>query len=99
MKRLSHWIEYLVKRCSRSNRRMKVSDCLIIFSLYLISWLVTYYTGGSKFSFVHVVYMPIIYAALSFKIPGGFLGGILAGIVMGPLMPLDVQLGLMQNFY
>lgn len=98
MKRLSHWIEYLVKRCSRSNRRKKVSDYLIIFSLYLISWLVTYYTGGSKFSFVHVVYMPIIYAALSFKIPGGFLGGILAGIVMGPLMPLDVQLGLMQNF-
>lgn len=97
-KKISRWFEYLVIRWSSPNKEKRLYDYIILSILYFLSWLATYYTGGSKFSTVHTVYIPVIYAALLFKISGGLLGGIVAGIVMGPLMPLDVQAGLIQGF-
>lgn len=98
MKSMSRWFENLVIRWSRPNKERMIYDSFILFILYLLSWFAAYYTGGSKYSYVHTVYIPVIYAALLFKIPGGFLGGIVAGIVMGPIMPLDAEIGVMQSF-
>src|SRR5690554_846330 len=98
MKSMSRWFENLVIRWSRPNKERRIYDYFILFILYLLSWFAAYYTGGSKYSYVHTVYIPVIYAALLFKIPGGFLGGILAGIVLGPIMPLDAEIGVMQSF-
>ena len=52
-----------------------------------------YAMGGTNFSYVHVFYIPIICAGMIFQIPGGFIAGLVGGLIMGPLMPADVGLG------
>jgi len=43
------------------------------------------------------MYLSIIVAAFLFDIPGGILVGIIAGVVLGPWMPLNVETGEMQS--
>ncbi len=97
MSRIPILIEDLVKRWSRPTKGMKRFDFLIITFLFILSYFIVYYTGGSKYFYVHIAYIPIIYSALVFRTVGGFIGGILAGVIMGPIMPLEVQSGIMQD--
>lgn len=99
MKRMSYWIEDLVKRWSRSGKKKRQKDIIILLALFTLSWLLVYYTGGSKYVYAHVAYLPVLYSALCFGTLGGLIGGIVAGILMGPFMPLDVELGQMQSFF
>jgi len=55
--------------------------------------VVVYATGGVRFAPVHLAYIPIIAAALLFEIPGGLVAGVVAGLLLGPLMPIDSTTG------
>jgi EAL domain-containing protein (putative c-di-GMP-specific phosphodiesterase class I) len=61
------------------------------------SWVLVHEGGGSRTAFPHVFYLPIVLAALPFGIVGGVVTGLLATILSGPLMPLDVANGEMQQ--
>ena len=61
-----------------------------------IAWFV-YATGGAKFATLHLMYMPIIFAALMSGAGGGIAAGVVAGLLLGPYMPLDTVTGEAQN--
>jgi diguanylate cyclase len=60
------------------------------------TWLV-HATGGAQFATLHVAYLPIILSALVFGGIGGLTAGAICGLLLGPLMPLDVIQGEGQN--
>lgn len=69
---------------------------VVVLSLLASAWFV-YFTGGVKYATLHILYLPIILAALVFGAPGGVLAGVGAGLLIGPFMPLDVITGESQN--
>ena len=60
------------------------------------AWLV-YATGGVRFAYLHVMYVPVVLSALAFGVPGGVLAGMAGGLLLGPLMPLNTSTGEMQE--
>jgi diguanylate cyclase len=60
------------------------------------AWLV-YATGGVRFAYLHLMYVPIGLGALAFGVPGGMTAGIVCGLLIGPLMPIDTATGEMQQ--
>ena len=70
-----------------------------LFCLFLALALVTalvFVTGGTKFVYVHIMYLPIILGAALYGRIGGIIIGVMAGLCVGPLMPLDSYGGLKQ---
>lgn len=68
----------------------------IIIAIALVTYLV-WQTGGIKFVYSHTMYIPILAAGLIFGWAGGILVGLIAGIAMGPWMPIDTITGEMQQ--
>ncbi|MGY6501791.1 MAG: EAL domain-containing protein [Acidimicrobiales bacterium] len=61
------------------------------------AWGLTYLWGGSKTVGPQIFYAPILIAATRFGHGGALVTGVVAGVACGPLMPLDVDLGLDQE--
>jgi len=59
--------------------------------------LMVYYTGGTKFSYAHLIYLPIILAAYFYKIKGGVIAAIISGLLLGPYMPINTETMVMQG--
>jgi predicted signal transduction protein with EAL and GGDEF domain len=78
--------------CAPSRAAKILATCSIALGIPAISWFV-YSTGGVKFATLHVMYLPVIFAALVFGAPGGLLTGALAGLSIGPFVPLDIVTG------
>lgn len=57
-----------------------------------------YVTGGTTNAYVHLLYLPIIYAAVRFGLRGGAATGLVAGILM-LLMPLNTATGEQQALF
>src|SRR5690554_5773625 len=55
-----------------------------------------YATGGTKLVWPHVMYFGVVLAGVSFGRRIGVLAGVVAGFLMGPIMPLDVAAGVGQ---
>ena len=68
-----------------------------ILILILAVYLLVYTTGGIKFVFSHTMYIPIILASFVFQVRGGVIIGILAGLALGPFMPIEVATGEQQT--
>jgi len=60
------------------------------------TWLV-YATGGVRFAYLHLMYVPIILGALAFGIPGGGVTAVAGGLLIGPWMPINTHTGEMQE--
>lgn len=69
---------------------------LIILLLLGVGGIV-YLTGGTGYVWVHLMYVPIILAAMLFRIPGGIAAALAAGLIVGPYMPLDVSANVNQD--
>lgn len=69
---------------------------LIVLLLTVISGAV-YLTGGTLYPLTHLMYIPIIIAAFIFNIKGAVGIALLGGIILGPLMPLNVSEGIVQD--
>lgn len=66
----------------------------VAFSL-LIS-LIVYTSGGTRFSYLHLMYLPILFAGVTLRIWGGLASAFFAGILLGPVMPENVALQIYQ---
>jgi len=60
------------------------------------TWLV-YATGGVRFAYLHLMYVPVILGALAFGIPGGIVTAVAGGLLIGPWMPINTHTGEMQE--
>ena len=60
------------------------------------AWLV-YATGGLRLAYSHLMYVPIVLGAIAFGVPGGLVTAIVAGLLLGPYMPIDTSSGEMQE--
>lgn len=74
----------------------KKISLLIIAIIFFLSTLLVFYTGGTKNSYLHIIYIAILISAFFYKIPGGLISGIIAGLLIGPLMPINTETMVMQ---
>jgi diguanylate cyclase len=79
--------------------RAKLAIALFMaLSIACIAWLV-FATGGVRFAYLHLMYVPIIVCGFAFGVPGGLLAGVVAGLLVGPAMPQDTDLMLAQEMH
>lgn len=57
------------------------------------AWAIVHAAGGTRTAMPHVFYVPILLATLPFGLWGGVAVGLVATVLCGPLMPLDVASG------
>ncbi|AOE48837.1 putative bifunctional diguanylate cyclase/phosphodiesterase [Kangiella sediminilitoris] len=84
------WIE----RHKATIQRYMIPTLLFLVGMV---YLLVYVTGGIKYVYSHSMYIPILLAGLVFGIKGGIAIGLIAGIVLGPFMPMNVVTGEMQE--
>jgi len=56
-----------------------------------------YFTGGIKYVYSHTMYIPIVLAGFILGGPYGLITAFIAGILLGPLMPIEVSTGEQQS--
>jgi|GEM_PF-5470824 len=69
-----------------------------ILALIGMTYVAVHATGGTQFAYVHLGYLPILLAAFAFGLPGSIAAALLTGFVLGPLMPLNSEMGHDQPF-
>jgi len=75
----------------------KVASAVAMAALaVVIAWLV-YATGGVRFAYLHLMYVPIVLSGLAFGVPGGLIAAAAGGLLLGPFMPQNTALGLAQE--
>jgi hypothetical protein len=77
--------------------REHLSIWLAITLALVASGIITYSTGGTHRAFPHLFYIPVIISAYYFKVPGAITTGMIAGLICGPLMPLNTDTNEMQS--
>jgi diguanylate cyclase (GGDEF)-like protein len=77
--------------------RPRGARALVVVALVALGLLgvvgLVYATGGLKYVYAHTMYLPILLAALAFGAPGGLAAALVAGLLLGPYMPLEVASG------
>lgn len=91
-----YFMNSTIKRVKRNNRT-NLAKILLISILIIAILFFVYITGGTKKVFVHLMYIPTILSSLFWGPYVGWAVGTVCGILAGPLMPLDVSLGIMQD--
>ena len=74
----------------------KVTSYIVIFIMIILIEIFVYFTGGTT-AFVHLMYIPIILTVFVFGIKEGIVTSIVAGLVLGPYMPMVVSQGIQQE--
>lgn len=86
----------LIKKWHHPKKLYMVYSILLIFTLIFSVLGIIYFTGGTKYVSIHLMYIPLILAAFHF----GYLGGLFFGTIAGYLVsfiPLDVSTMEMQS--
>ncbi|HSW27584.1 MAG TPA: EAL domain-containing protein, partial [Burkholderiaceae bacterium] len=78
-------------------RRAKLAAALAVTLMALATAWLVYATGGVRFAYLHLMYVPVVLSALAFGVSGGVLAGIAGGVLLGPWMPQDTSTGEMQG--
>ena len=63
---------------------------MAILSLLLGCGIFIYVMGGTQYAYVHVLYLPIFLAGFIYGIRGGVLTALIATLILGPQMPMNV---------
>jgi len=76
----------------------KAVAVILFIALFIASVAVlVYMTGGTAFVWLHMMYIPIILAAASYRVLGGFAAALAGGLALGPFMPLHVFQGVSRS--
>lgn len=89
-------IKSIISNLKRNGRIKFIHMGLILTLVFIISYII-FLTGGTKHSYSNLMYIPIIMAIFVYGFKGGLVVSVLSGIFMGPYMPEDVKLGIMQS--
>lgn len=84
-----------VRRLFHAHLRI-VSICVLLLLIAAAGGIV-YLTGGTEFSFTHLMYIPILLAAFLLDVGGAIAAALLGGFALGPFMPMDVPAGVAQT--
>jgi len=71
-------------------RNSKILMLLFVIITLPSIYLFVYKTGGIKYVYSHTMYIPILLAGIVIGSPFGMLTALVGGILLGPLMPIDV---------
>ena len=66
---------------------------IILAATLALFWVVVYQSGGTQRAMPHLFYIPIILAVLPFGLWGSSVTALIAAVLCGPLMPLNVLTG------
>ena len=66
---------------------------VLVAAVFAGCWVLTYTAGGTRTAMPHIFYVPIVLAARPFGVRGGIVAGVIAAVLCGPGMPLDVGTG------
>ncbi len=89
-----HW---LLRLLDKEGSSFSYNRSLVIILLLIGCAPLVYYTGGIKYVYAHTMYLPIVLAAIFFKVKGGVIVGLIGGIILGPFMPIDTLTGELQE--
>lgn len=70
---------------------------IFIFALYIFALIIIYITGGTKYSYTHIIYIPFFLCSVLFKMLGGILGSLISAVTLA-LMPVNTCTLEMQSF-
>ncbi|PSF11427.1 bifunctional diguanylate cyclase/phosphodiesterase [Marinobacter shengliensis] len=64
---------------------------ILIVTIFFVggTWVV-YFTGGTGYAYPYIILLPVLLSTVWFGLPGAILGAVVGGLLIGPLMPLDV---------
>lgn len=86
---MTHYPSRLENVLMRIDLIPKWLKLLIVFVTIPCVYVLVFLTGGIKYSYSHTMYLAIVFAGLSMGAGWGGIVGIIAGIVLGPIMPLS----------
>ncbi|HLT97526.1 MAG TPA: HAMP domain-containing sensor histidine kinase, partial [Acidimicrobiia bacterium] len=69
----------------------------VIVAALAAGWAVVWAAGGTKTAKPHLLYVPVVIASFVGGVRAGAMTGLAAGLLMGPLMPLDTSAGQAQT--
>mgnify|MGYP003108966901 CR=1 FL=1 len=75
------------------NRRIRLLATPLLFAFMISVYFIVMNTGGIKYVFSHSMYLPIIFSAVIFGALGGLAAALVAGIILGPFVPIDTLTG------
>jgi EAL domain-containing protein (putative c-di-GMP-specific phosphodiesterase class I)/GGDEF domain-containing protein len=85
-----YWIE-------ERSRGFRIATVLLVLLTLALGTFIVYNTGGSYVVYTHNMYVPVVIAGLVFGLRGGLVAALSAGLLLGPLMPLNVASGELQS--
>lgn len=72
--------------------------CMFLIALLLASGTgIVYFTGGTIYAYPYLMLVPVILGAACYHTYGGIAVAVIAGLLMGPQMPLNVDQQVMQQ--
>ncbi len=71
----------------------RLAGLALVVVLIAAVGVLVYYTGGTSTAYLNLILIPVILSAALFGWRGGLLFGLLAGLVLGPFMPIDTATG------
>ena len=89
----SFWTKFFIKT---SQRFSPVFLSVVLLMLVLVYFFV-YFTGGTQNAYLHAMYIPIVFISAVYGIKGGLVIGVIAGLLLGPIMPHDTTTIVMQD--
>jgi EAL domain-containing protein (putative c-di-GMP-specific phosphodiesterase class I)/GGDEF domain-containing protein len=75
----------------------KATAALMLGVLLMGSLWAVLISGGTRYAFAHVFYLPILLSTAVFGVSGGVIAGLAGGLLLGPWVPLDTATGQAQN--
>jgi len=89
-------VSRLVLGTSLRSRAWRLAAVALLAAAELGVWWLVYATGGTTYVYLHAMYVPVTIAAVTFGAWGTLAAGVAGGILLGPLMPLNVAIGTAQ---
>lgn len=87
-------LQVLLADLGKDTYNYPLSIVFIIFSIFLAT-LIAFMTGGSNSS-LHLLYIPLFFSVLVFGIKGGIITAVVAGLAVGPYLPINSANNIMQ---
>lgn len=81
----------LYKQILLPTKQTQWLSTLLIIAMLFLGYSLVQVTGGTRFAYLHILYVPIILSGFIFSVRGGMLAGIFAGFLLSPYMPITMD--------